>query len=720
MHPRYLTTLVAVLFAAGCKKTPTAPDPQVTFSIAVSGTPPATAEAGTPVGAAFVVQKSTGGGAPSPAGGQSVTISVTAGGGSLGGATTATVTTGADGVAAVEWQLGLALGTQTIRAALGSGSAANLAVEATQPPATALTLATAPGTNVGTGNPLNPQPAIQLKDRRGTNVPQAGVVVTVTIETGGGTLSGSTTATTSGQGTATFTDLTITGAAGPRVLRFTAAPNGPSLSVSSAVIQVAPPPELALATPPSANLANNVAFFVQPAIQLKTGAGANVAVAGVVITAAIATGPGTLIVGSAAAPERSGPWAQSSSMAEITATTDATGKAQFSDLTILGPGSHTLRFTAAGYTAVTSGTLQVAPSQAVPVVANGVETDRLTGVAGSLTYFTTLVPPDAAELAFLLYGGTGQVHIYARRGRYPTSTDFDCGSFLPLLSQRCDVLANRSGVWYVALLAVDGYQNHLFRALSFGPGCEVQALVLDVAASGTLTRATDCTTPFRFESAPVYDRYRFVSAAPQVVQFRTSSSSLIGLGLKEAGLSRWRASASGLATSSPFLLPQGNIQVDVFDRTGAGATYSITVIAASPDLAGCGAVVGAWGFSASLQLAPSDCPGLSAGTRSDLIRVVVQTNQTLTATMTSTAFDPLLRIYRGQPSVPTGVPVGSDDNGAGGTGALLRFVNLDLSGTVDFTIEATSAAAGGVGSYTLTLTLGPEHYSAPPANPSSR
>ncbi len=71
--------------------------------------------------------------------------------------------------------------------------------------------------------------------------------------------------------------------------------------------------------------------------------------------------------------------------------------------------------------------------------------------------------------------------------------------------------------------------------------------------------------------------------------------------------------------------------------------------------------------------------------------------------------------------MPTGVPLVSDDNGAGGTGALRRFLNpiLDANG-VDFTVEATSATAGGVGAYTLAITVGPEHYSAPPATPVSR
>src|SRR3989454_123089 len=66
------------------------------------------------------------------------------------------------------------------------------------------------------------QPAIQVRDGAGNPVNQAGVIVTAAIATGGGTLGGTLTATTIGNGGASFTNLAISGTAGARTLSFSA------------------------------------------------------------------------------------------------------------------------------------------------------------------------------------------------------------------------------------------------------------------------------------------------------------------------------------------------------------------------------------------------------------------------------------------------------------------------------------------------------------------
>src|SRR5258705_5713796 len=79
---------------------------------------------------------------------------------------------------------------------------------------------------------------MQLKDVNSVAVCQGGLLVSVAIASGGGTLSGTTTATTNASGVATFTNLTITGSA-VQTLVFTA----PNLtSVTSSTITVTPPP----------------------------------------------------------------------------------------------------------------------------------------------------------------------------------------------------------------------------------------------------------------------------------------------------------------------------------------------------------------------------------------------------------------------------------------------------------------------------------------------
>ena len=101
--------------------------------------------------------------------------------------------------------------------------------------ATRLFIATQPSTSAQSGVSFATQPAVQLRDASNNNVSQSGVVVTATIATGGGTLGGAATATTNANGVATFTDLSVTGAAGSRTISFTA----PSLtSVTSNSISI--------------------------------------------------------------------------------------------------------------------------------------------------------------------------------------------------------------------------------------------------------------------------------------------------------------------------------------------------------------------------------------------------------------------------------------------------------------------------------------------------
>ena len=72
------------------------------------------------------------------------------------------------------------------------------------------------------GVPLSPQPALQLQDADGTPIAREGVIVTVQIASGGGSLTGATSATSDAEGAVVFTDLGIRGSPGTRRLIFAA------------------------------------------------------------------------------------------------------------------------------------------------------------------------------------------------------------------------------------------------------------------------------------------------------------------------------------------------------------------------------------------------------------------------------------------------------------------------------------------------------------------
>lgn len=89
-----------------------------------------------------------------------------------------------------------------------------------------------PSSSAASGSALARQPVVQVRDATNAAVHESGVAVSASIASGGGTVTGTTTAITDATGTATFTDLAITGS-GAQTLRFTA--TGLTSVVSSAI-----------------------------------------------------------------------------------------------------------------------------------------------------------------------------------------------------------------------------------------------------------------------------------------------------------------------------------------------------------------------------------------------------------------------------------------------------------------------------------------------------
>src|SRR5205814_1917355 len=182
--------------------------------------------------------------------------------------------------------------------------------------ATQLTLTTQPSTTAQSGVAFAQQPVVQLRDGAGNAVSQSGVTVTAVIATGGGTLGGTLTATTTAGGTASFTNLSISGAAGRGTRSFSATGLTPAVS-GTITVGAGAATQLTLTTQPSATAQSGVTFAQQPVVQLRDGAGNPVSQSGVTVTAAIATGAGTL-------------------GGTLTATTTSGGTASFTNLSISG------------------------------------------------------------------------------------------------------------------------------------------------------------------------------------------------------------------------------------------------------------------------------------------------------------------------------------------------------------------------------------------------
>lgn len=167
-----------------------------------------------------------------------VSFNVSQGGGSLSESATQS---DIQGHARVNWTLGPEPGAQNIQAAAAAssgsqldGSPLTISAQAVRPLPVRIVLRSPPPEVAQNGIPFSQQPVVELLDADDQPVPQ--VQVTASIASGGGTLSGTMGVGTDAAGQATYTDLAILGAKGPRTLRFNV--TDPSLEVVSGTIQV--------------------------------------------------------------------------------------------------------------------------------------------------------------------------------------------------------------------------------------------------------------------------------------------------------------------------------------------------------------------------------------------------------------------------------------------------------------------------------------------------
>lgn len=152
-----------------------------------------------------------------------------------------TVVTGADGRAAAERVMGDNPGSYPTRAEAGdlSGSPLSFTSNAMAAPSPALILLTYPPSTARAGVPFDQQPELQLEDPSGAPLNRADVTVTAAINTGSGSVGGEATATSDANGRVKFTNLSIRGAPGRRIMIFAA--EGFTSALSSSIV-VSPGP----------------------------------------------------------------------------------------------------------------------------------------------------------------------------------------------------------------------------------------------------------------------------------------------------------------------------------------------------------------------------------------------------------------------------------------------------------------------------------------------
>jgi hypothetical protein len=142
------------------------------------------------------------------------------------------------------------------------------------------------------GVPLDPQPALQLQDADGTPIGREDVVVTVQITSGGGTLSGSTTATSNAAGEVAFTDLAIRGSPGARRLLFAAEGFAPATS-SPIALGAGAPASMELVVGDDQNAPVGEAVPIPPAVRVRDADGTPLP--GIPVTFTVTEGGGAVV-----------------------------------------------------------------------------------------------------------------------------------------------------------------------------------------------------------------------------------------------------------------------------------------------------------------------------------------------------------------------------------------------------------------------------------------
>ena len=199
---------------------------------------------------------------------------------------------------------------------------------------TQLAIVTQPSTTAASGVALVTQPVVEIRDVGNVKVQGSTLAVVASLASGTGTLSGTTTV-NAVNGTATFTNLVITGATGNNTIQFAvvAPALGPISANVTAVTQTAS--KLVMQTQPSANVFSGVAFAQQPVVKIADPGNLVVATSSANVTAAIATGTGVL--------------------SGTTTVAAVNGVATFTNLVVTGtPGAVTLSFTSGGVSSINS------------------------------------------------------------------------------------------------------------------------------------------------------------------------------------------------------------------------------------------------------------------------------------------------------------------------------------------------------------------------------
>ena len=507
---------------------------------------------------------------------------------------------------------------------------------------TRLTFTVAPPATARSGVPFAANPVVQVRDASGNAVAAPGISITATVAPTGATLGGTTTAVTSASGAATFSGLKLSGVLGSYTITFAGAGVTPIAS-APIVLSAGDPASLSITTQPAASAQSGIPLTRQPVVRLLDGAGNLVLQSGVLVTAAIASGPSGGTLGGT-----------------LTTSTDGSGIASFTNLALSGPsGSYTLRFSSAGVPTVSSGGIALGAG-------SGSTLTLTTPPSGSVANGQVFPQQPVIQLRDAAGNPVGQAGVLV-------AASIQTGG--GLLGGATTVATNASGVAAFTDLSITGQTGG--RTLLFASAGYVSVV------SGAITVAHGAAARIAVTGQPSGSAQSGVAFPQQpVVQIQDAS----GNPVSQAGTTITASLASGPAGGS-----LGGTTVATTGVTGAAAFSNLSLIGPP------GTYTLAFAATA-LSGATSNPVTLGAGAATGLVLAT----QPSSAAVNATAFpqQPVVQLVdgSGNPAGQAGVPVSVALSGGGGTLGGVSTVNTDAAGRAAF---AGLAITGKTGNYAL-------------------
>jgi adhesin/invasin len=611
-----------------------------------------------PAQASVKVADAFGNGVPNVA----VTFRDAGGGGGVNGLEETTVSTNAQGIAAVTWTLGFAAGTQMIEASgpALAGSPLTFTAIATAGAASRIQLNAGNNQTAAVGAPVAIAPSVRVTDQFGN--PVSNSPVTFAVSAGNGVLSGAN-PTTNAQGIASVGSWTLGMTPGLMTLTATSAGLTGSPVTINAVAQLAGATTIALDAGNNQTVQTGFAVPVRPSVRV-TDADGN-PVPGVTVTFAIASGGGIL--------------------SGANQVTDGSGVATVSAWALgMQPGTNTLRASATGLTG-SPVTFTATGFQVVSSI------EAATTTSQSATAGTQVTSPPAVRVrdhnGVVVQGTTVSFAVTSGGGAIShASVVTNSMGTAGLTSWTLGAVPGPNSV----SATVSGLAPVTFSATGLNPCTSLTNLAFGASINEQLTNAS-C----QLLSGEYAKFYSFTLAAQTAVTISMASGSFdtyLLLVKQNADLVGENDDSETLVTGSEIsaILAPGTYRlVATTFAPGETGAFTLTFQQRSQSAANCEEMFVSRAITSTQDLSATDCPG-------DLFGLFLKAGENVTIQMNSGGVDSYLRLLDEGGNV-----VRENDNRTSGT--------LDAQITYTATeagyvfIHTTSSSGADIGPYTLVI-----------------